>query len=55
MGEPTEVLTAVPMGVLTAEPTAVPMAVLTAVPMGVLTAVPTAEPMGEPQNGASKF
>jgi hypothetical protein len=25
------------------------------VPMVGLTAVPTAEPMGEPQNGASKF
>jgi hypothetical protein len=45
------VLTAVPMVVLTA----VPMVVLTAVPMVVLTAVLTEEPMGEPQNGASRF
>jgi len=51
MGVPTEELTAVPMEELTAGP----MEQLTAVPMEVLTAVPTAEPMGEPQNGASKF
>ena len=51
----TEVQTEAPTAVLTEVATVVQAEALAVVPMVGLTAVPTAEPMGEPQNGASRF